>query len=222
MTVILIIKDLGFLAAAYLIGAIPFCQIISKAVSGKNLTEMGDKNPGGWNLAFNVSKIWGALGIILDVGKGWLIYFIVLNFLNLKDFTFLNASHNQLLAMLAGVASVAGHNYTPYLKFKGGKGIATFLGFLLSVNPLSIPVVAAGILASLFWAKNMIWAITAGIIFSGVFLFFFKESAIYLIMIPLLIAVMVPRQINRSIKLSINFKFRKEKTLADLFTPKIR
>jgi len=222
MTVILILKDLGFIAAAYLIGAIPFCYIISKIVSGKNLTEIGDKNPGGWNLAFNVSKIWGILGIILDVSKGWVIYFFILNFLNLENFSFLNASHNQLLAMLAGVAAVTGHNYAPYLKFKGGKGIATFIGFLFAVHPLTLPIVAASILTGLFWAKNMIWAITMGIILSGIFLYFFKESAIYLIMILLLILVMVPKQINRSLKLSTNFKFRKEKTLADLFTPKIR
>ncbi|HEY5501392.1 MAG TPA: glycerol-3-phosphate acyltransferase [Candidatus Humimicrobiaceae bacterium] len=222
MAIILILKDLEFLAAAYLIGAIPFCYIISKIISGKNLTEIGDKNPGGWNLAFNVSKIWGVLGIILDVAKGWAVYFLILNFLSLKDFTFLNASHNQLLAMLAGVAAVAGHNYAPYLKFKGGKGIATFLGFLLAVHPLTIPIAAAAILAGLFWAKNMIWAITFGIICSGVFLYFFKESAIYLIMILLLVLVMIPKQINRSLRFSINFKFRKEKTVADLFTPKIR
>ncbi|MHB1376157.1 MAG: glycerol-3-phosphate acyltransferase [Candidatus Humimicrobiaceae bacterium] len=222
MAIVLILKDLEFLTAAYLIGAIPFCYIISKIISGKNLTEIGDKNSGGWNLAFNVSKIWGVLGIILDVGKGWVIYFFILNFLSLDNFTFLNASHNQLLAMLAGVAAVAGHNYAPYLKFKGGKGIAAFIGFLFAVHPLTLPIVAAGILTGLFWAKNMIWAITMGIIFSGIFLYFFKESAIYLIMILLLVIAMVPKQINRSLKLSINFKFRKEKTLADLFTPKIR
>ena len=210
------------MAAAYLIGAIPFCCIISKIVSGKNLTEIGDKNPGGWNLAFNVSKIWGILGIVLDVAKGWAVYFFILNFLSLKDFTFLNASHNQLLAMLAGISAVAGHNYAPYLKFKGGKGIATFFGFLLALHPLTVPVAAAGILSGLFWAKNMIWAVILGIVFSGVFLYFFKESAIYLIMILLLVLVMIPRQINRSLKLSVNFKFRKEKTLGDLFTPKIR
>jgi acyl phosphate:glycerol-3-phosphate acyltransferase len=222
MTLILILKDLGFLAAAYLIGAIPFCYIISKIVSGKKLTEIGDKNPGGWNLAFNVSKIWGVLGIILDVAKGWVVYFLIIYFLSLKNFTFLNASHNQLLAMLAGVSAVAGHNYAPYLKFKGGKGIATFFGFLLAVHPLTVPVAAAGILAGLFWAKNMIWAIAMGIIFSGVFLYLFKESAIYLIMLFLLASIMIPKQINRSLKFSLNFKFRKEKTIGDLFTPKIR
>jgi acyl phosphate:glycerol-3-phosphate acyltransferase len=222
MVLILTLKDLVFLICAYLIGAIPFCYIISKIVSGKKLTEIGDNNPGGWNLAFNVSKIWGILGIILDVAKGWAVYFLILNFLSLKDYTFLNASHNQTLAMLAGVAAVAGHNYSPYLKFKGGKGIATFLGFLLAVHHLTIPIAAAAILAGLFWAKNMIWAIAMGIIFSGVFLYLFKESAIYLIMILFLVLIMLPKQINRSLKFSLNFKFRKEKTVADLFTPKIR
>ena len=222
MVLILTLKDIGFLAGAYLTGAIPFCYIISKLVSGKKLTEIGDKNPGGWNLAFNVSKIWGVLGIILDTAKGWVVYFLIFNFLSLKDYTFLNASHNQILAILAGVAAVAGHNYSPYLKFKGGKGIATFLGFLLAIHPLTIPIAAAAILAGLFWAKNMIWAVTMGIIFSGVFLYLFKGSAIYLIMILLLVSVMIPKQINRSLKLSLNFKFRKEKTIADLFTPKIR
>jgi glycerol-3-phosphate acyltransferase PlsY len=222
MTAVSILKDLGFLTAAYLIGAIPFCHVISKLVSGKNLTEIGDKNPGGWNLLFNVSKLWGVLGIILDVGKGWAIYFYILNFLNLENLTFLNASHNQLLAMLSGIAAVAGHNYSPYLKFKGGKGIAAFIGFLISVNPFTILFIAVGILSGLIWIKNMIWAIIMGIIISGIFLYFLKDSAIYLIMIPLLFIVMIPKQINKSLNLSTNFKFRKEKTLADLFTPKIR
>jgi len=222
MISILILKDFGILAAAYLIGSIPFCHIISKMVSGKNLTEIGDKNPGGWNLAFNVSKIWGVLGIILDVGKGWLVYFVVFNLMNLDSFTFMNASHNQILAMLSGVSAVTGHNYSPFLKFKGGKGIATFIGFLISIHPLTLPFIAAGILTGLIWAKNMIWAITMGIIISGIFLYFFKDSPIYLIMALLLVLVMVPKQINRSLNLSANFKFRKEKTLADLFTPKIR
>lgn len=222
MTSILILMDFGILAAAYLIGSIPFCHIISKMVSGKNLTEIGDKNPGGWNLIFNVSKIWGVLGIILDVGKGWAVYFIVYNLINLESFTLMNASHNQILAMLSGIFAVTGHNYSPFLKFKGGKGIATFIGFLISVHPLTLLIIAASILTGLIWAKNMIWAISMGIIISGIFLYFFKDSPIYLIMALLLVLVMIPKQINKSLNLSANFKFRKEKTLADLFTPKIR
>jgi len=222
MAAILILKDLGILIGAFLIGAIPFCYILSKIVSGKNLTEIGDKNPGGWNLAFNVSKIWGIIGIILDVGKGYLVYFLVYNFSSQAYITFFGSSHNQLLAMLSGVAAIAGHNYSPYLKFGGGKGVATFLGFLFAVHPLTLLFIGAGMLLGLIWAKNMIWSVAMGIIFSSVFLYFFKDSTIYLLMMPLLPLVMIPKQINKSLKLSINFKFRKEKTLKDLFTPKIR
>ena len=215
-------KDFGIVVLSYLIGAIPFCYVIGKLVSGKRLTEIGDKNPGGWNLAFNVSKIWGIFGVIFDVSKGFLPYFLAYRFAEKEFITSLGASNNSLIAMLAGVAAVAGHNYSPYIKFKGGKGIATWLGFLLAVNPITIPCVAVGMVIGLFVAKNMIWAVGLSIIFSGTFLWVYRDSIIYLIMMILLIAVMIPKQINYSKKLSVNFKFRKEATVKDLFTPKIR
>ncbi|MCL5073155.1 MAG: glycerol-3-phosphate acyltransferase, partial [Actinobacteria bacterium] len=61
---------IGIIIACYLIGAIPFCYIIGQLAGGKKLTEIGDKNPGGWNLIFNVSKFWGIIGTMLDVAKG--------------------------------------------------------------------------------------------------------------------------------------------------------
>ncbi len=222
MTAIETLKDLGILIAAYLIGAIPFCYVISKVISGKKLTEIGDKNPGGWNMVFNISRIWGILGIILDVGKGYMVYFFAYNFSNQGNTIFFGATHNQIIAMLSGVAVVLGHNYSPYLKFKGGKGIAAFFGFLLAIHPLTLFPIAIGMLLGLFIAKNMIWSIGLGIIFPSIFLIIYEDSIIYLLMALLLIAVMVPKQINRSIPLSLNFKFRKEKTLGDLFKPKVR
>jgi acyl phosphate:glycerol-3-phosphate acyltransferase len=65
-------KDMGFILVSFLIGSIPFCYVLGKIVSKKNLTEIGDKNPGGWNLIFNVSKIWGIIGLLLDMAKGFL------------------------------------------------------------------------------------------------------------------------------------------------------
>ncbi|MCL4384780.1 MAG: glycerol-3-phosphate acyltransferase [Actinobacteria bacterium] len=218
----ILFEDLIIIICSYLIGAIPFSYIIGIVVSGKKLTEIGDRNPGGWNLIFNVSKTWGILGTLLDFGKGYLIYFFVYKFLNPGNFLFFGATHNQLIAMLSGVAVVAGHNYSPYLKFGGGKGLASFFGFLIALNPYNLFFIAIGMLLGLLWAKNMIWSVTMGIIFPGVFLYFYIGSVIYLLMIILLILVMIPKQINRSLKMSTNFKFRKEKTIKDLFTPKIR
>jgi len=77
-------------------------------------------------------------------------------------------------------------------------------------------------LLSLFLIKNMIWSVISAIIFSSVFLWIFKNSSLYLIMGILLLVIIIPKYINHSITIAHNFKFRKEKTLKDLFTPKIR
>jgi glycerol-3-phosphate acyltransferase PlsY len=204
-------RNIGLIIVCYLIGAVPFCYIIAKIHSNKDLRKIGDRNPGGWNLVFNVSKIWGALGIILDVLKGTLSYFLVLKITGI-----------ELVALLAGCAAVAGHNYSPYLKFSGGKGVAATLGFLCAVHPLAVIAYGAGIVSAIFLIRNMIWGIITAITTASVFLWLFKDSYIYLIMGALLIIITVPKYINRSINLSRNFKFRKEKSVKDLFTPKIR
>ena len=217
-----ILKDVGLIISGFLVGAIPFCFILGKIVGGKRLTEIGDKNPGGWNLVFNVSKIWGFIGIILDMAKGYFVYYLAYRFSSAGTIEILGATNNQLIAMLAGCAAVAGHNYTPYLRFNGGKGIATWGGFVIAVTPFSIIPAIIGLLSGLFFARNMIWSVSLGVIFTGIFLWIYKGSAIFIIMILLLLAIMIPKQINRKISLGLNFKFRKEATLGDLFKPKVR
>jgi glycerol-3-phosphate acyltransferase PlsY len=204
-------RNIGLIVICYLIGAIPFCNIIAKIHSNKDLRTIGDRNPGGWNLVFNVSKYWGIVGIILDVLKGYMSYFLVLRITGI-----------EIIAVLAGCAAVAGHNYSPYLKLSGGKGIATTLGFLVAMHPLTLIAFAIGIVSALFSIRNMIWGVVSGIIASSIFLWLFKDSSIYLIMGLVLLVIIIPKYINHSIKLSQNFKFRKEKTVKDLFAPRIR
>jgi glycerol-3-phosphate acyltransferase PlsY len=196
----------------YFIGAIPFCYIIGKLAGGKKLTEIGDKNPGAWNLIFNVSKFWGVIGTILDVAKGYFSFFLVFKF-----------TDNWIIALLAGCACVLGHNYSPYLKFSGGKGIAAMLGFMLAVHPLTVPSFAIGVLFGLYVLRNMIWGVVLGIVTATIFLgIYYHDLLTYITLAIILILIMVPKQINRSIKLSKNFQFRKEAEVKDLFTPKIR
>lgn len=217
-----ILKDLVFIIGSYLVGAIPFCYILGKIVSGKKLTEIGDNNPGGWNLIFNISKIWGFIGILLDIAKGYFVYFLAFKFAGTGGIAFLDTTHNQAIAVLAGCAAVAGHNYSPYMRFRGGKGLATFAGFVFAAHPLNIFIGAAGILTGIFLAKNIIWAVSLAIIFSGIFLWLFKDTMIFATMIVILILIMIPKQINRNISLGLNFKFRKESSFKNLFKPKIR
>jgi len=204
-------RNIGLIMVCYFIGAIPFCNIIAKIHSNKDLRKIGDRNPGGWNLVFNVSKFWGSLGIILDILKGFLSYFLVWKITGI-----------EIVAILAGCAAVAGHNYSTYLKFSGGKGIASTLGFLLAIHPLTIIAFGIGMLSALFSIRNMIWGVISGIAASSIFLWLFKNSPVYLILGVLLIIIIIPKYINHLIAIPHNFKFRKEKSLKDLFTPTIR
>jgi hypothetical protein len=70
--------------------------------------------------------------------------------------------------------------------------------------------------------RNMIWSVLLGIAATGIFLWLLKGSLLYLAMTALLLLIIIPKYINHSISLGTNFKFRKEKTMKDLFTPKIR
>jgi acyl phosphate:glycerol-3-phosphate acyltransferase len=217
-----ILKDIGIIIVSFLVGAIPFCFILGKIVGGKRLTEIGDKNPGGWNLVFNVSKIWGFVGILLDMAKGYFVYYLAFRFSSTGSIEILGATNHQLIAILAGCAAVAGHNYTPYLKFNGGKGLAAWGGVVIAASPFSVITGAAGLLAGILIARNMIWSVSLGIIFTGIFLWIYKGQTIFLIMMVVLLIIMLPKQVNSKISLGLNFKFRKEATLGDLFKPKIR
>ena len=205
------LKIIGIIVLCYLIGAIPFCNLIAMAAGKKDLTKIGDKNPGGWNLVFNVSKIWGIVGIALDMGKGYFSYFLVYMF-----------TGSLIFALIAGCAAVAGHNYSPYLRFRGGKGLATMGGLVIAISPWTLLSFGIGMVSGLFMIRNMIWGVLTGLITTGIFLWLFMGSSLYLIMTVILILLIVPKYINHSISLGMNFKFRKEKTMKDLFTPKIR
>ncbi len=206
-----ILKIIGIIVPCYLIGAVPFCNLIAMATRKKDLTKIGDRNPGGWNLVFNVSKIWGIVGILLDMSKGYFSYFLAYMF-----------TGNLMLSLIAGCAAVAGHNYSPYLRFRGGKGLATMGGLVIAIHPLTTLSFGLGMLLGLSLIRNMIWGVLTGLVTTGIFLWLLKGSSLYLAMTVLLILIIIPKYINRSISLGMNFKFRKEKTMKDLFTPKIR
>ena len=206
-----IIRIIGIIVLCYLIGAIPFCNLLAMATGKKDLTKIGDKNPGGWNLIFNVSKIWGIVGMVLDICKGYFSYFLTYMF-----------TGSLMFALIAGCAAVVGHNYSPYLKFRGGKGLAAMGGLVIAIHPLTVFAFGIGILPGLFLIRNMIWGVFLGIVTIGIFLWLFLGNSLYLAMTVLLLLLIIPKYINRSISLGTNFKFRKEKNIKDLFTPKIR
>lgn len=127
------------LALSYLLGSIPFSQIIARLVTGADLRAVGSRNVGGNNLIANAGAGWGLLGGGLDAAKGVVAMWLAQQ---------LGAPYPW--SLLCGLFAVAGHNWSPWLGFRGGKGIATGLGVL---GFISWPeaVIAALIFAIMNW-----------------------------------------------------------------------
>jgi glycerol-3-phosphate acyltransferase PlsY len=123
------------LIGSYLLGSIPFGLIIAKA-HGKDLRSIGSGNIGATNVARALGRKWAYLCFILDVLKG-LLPMLAMRLFNTSIFT---ASYDEqavvfLLWLMIGCAAILGHIFPIYLKFKGGKGVATSLGVALGLWP---------------------------------------------------------------------------------------
>ncbi len=120
-------------ALAYLLGAVPFGLVIARAFGLGDLRQIGSGNIGATNVLRTGNKGAAALTLILDAGKGGLAVLAA------------RAAVGPDAAQLAGLAAFLGHLFPVYLGFRGGKGVATFLGTLLA---LAWPV---GLLACGTW-----------------------------------------------------------------------
>lgn len=116
--------------ASYLVGAIPSGLLLARG-SGIDIRTQGSRNIGATNVARLLGKKKGALTLVLDVIKGYLPMFLVGQVLQ-------DATNRDLVVALCGAASVLGHMFPVYLRFKGGKGVATALGAFLYLAPLAV------------------------------------------------------------------------------------
>jgi glycerol-3-phosphate acyltransferase PlsY len=109
------------LGLSFLLGSIPFGFLVTYLVKRVDIRKFGSGNIGATNVARVVGKTWGILVFILDLLKGFFAPVIVKFFLpNSVNYIYISSA----------VLPICGHNWTPFLKFKGGKGVATSLGAL--------------------------------------------------------------------------------------------
>lgn len=118
----------------YLIGSIPFGLLISK-LAGKDVREEGSKNIGATNVSRVLGKKLGILTLVCDCLKGILpMYFAAI--IVSKSGT----GEGEAIIACTGIAAVVGHMFPLYLKFRGGKGVATGLGVFLFLSPAAIAI----------------------------------------------------------------------------------
>ncbi len=133
---------------SYLVGSIPNSIIISKAVSGIDIRNHGSGNAGGTNVMRVLGWKYGLTVIFLDALKG-AIAVVIISRLFYGPLPFENVSPFDdftLVQIIAGMSAVIGHIWTVFADFKGGKGIATALGMLLTLITIDM-LIAVGIFA---------------------------------------------------------------------------
>ncbi|MBE7559112.1 glycerol-3-phosphate 1-O-acyltransferase PlsY [bacterium] len=111
---------------SYLIGAVPTAYVIGRVFRGIDLREHGSGNLGATNAFRVMGARLGAATLVVDIGKGVLA-------VGLGSW----ASGPAELPLVAGLAAIVGHNWPVYLRFRGGKGVATSAGVFLSLLPVS-------------------------------------------------------------------------------------
>ena len=113
----------------YLLGSIPFGLLVGR-LKGVDIRQHGSGNIGATNVVRVIGKKWGILVFALDALKGLLGVIIAMEVAGGRT-----ASSAGLLGIAAGLACVLGHNFPVWLKFKGGKGVATTAGVLVGLLP---------------------------------------------------------------------------------------
>ena len=121
-----------FPVIGYLVGAIPFGLVVSKMV-GIDVRTEGSRNIGATNVSRVLGKKLGFITLLCDCLKGLLPMYLAAIFLPESEL-------KETIVALTGVMAVLGHMFPIYLKFRGGKGVATGMGVLLYLSPLAIAI----------------------------------------------------------------------------------
>ena len=125
--------EISLVLVAYLIGSIPFGYILTKKFTGKSILELGSGNIGSTNVGRIAGKNIAALTQILDILKGFIPVALVYFIQSMNIFLF-----GEIFIYIVAFATILGHDFSVFLKFRGGKGVNTTLGASLLLAPFSV------------------------------------------------------------------------------------
>jgi glycerol-3-phosphate acyltransferase PlsY len=152
---------LGILLIAYLIGSVSFAVVFSRIFGLQDPRTYGSGNPGATNVLRSGNKAAAALTLIGDAAKGWFAVWLAVRL----EFT-------PLAVAGVAIAVFIGHLYPIFLKFKGGKGVATAFGVMIAVQPLlALAAMATWIIIAMFFRLSSLAALTCAV-FAPLYYFF--------------------------------------------------
>ncbi|MBI5124021.1 MAG: glycerol-3-phosphate 1-O-acyltransferase PlsY [Candidatus Omnitrophica bacterium] len=122
--------------SAYLIGSIPTGFLMTRIFKGKDIRGVGSKNVGATNVYRVAGKVPGLLTLLIDICKGIVVVTLVVGFY----YSYLPDLEYSFFRAFLGLVAIAGHIWSVFLKFKGGKGVATTIGVTAILAPLPLAV----------------------------------------------------------------------------------
>lgn len=150
------------LIGGYILGSIPFGLVLTRLAGLGDIRKIGSGNIGATNVLRTGNKFLALLTLILDIGKGAAAVLIAEYFY-------------PGLGLFAGGGAFFGHLYSVFLKFTGGKGVATFLGIMIALNPLTgLACCALWIVSALLFRISSLSALIAALA-SPLFGYYFSE-----------------------------------------------
>lgn len=134
-----------WLVCSYLIGSIPFGLLIARVTCGIDPRKGGSGNVGATNVARLCGFKWGVITLVLDAAKGALSVAVMAHILK----------EPPLLIGIAGLCAILGHLYSIFLRFHGGKAVATTVGIFLTIAPLEL-IISGIICIFVIWISGFV------------------------------------------------------------------
>ena len=143
---------IAILLVAYLLGAIPFGYLLVKWKTGADVRSSGSGNIGATNVLRTAGRAIGVATLLLDVAKGYLAVWLAAR-LTGEDPVWMSA---------AALAVMAGHAFPVFLRFRGGKAVASFVGAFLCLTPLALAVETVVFVGVVAWTRHISMGSIAG------------------------------------------------------------
>ena len=178
----------------YILGSIPFGLVLCYLAGYGDIRKIGSGNIGATNVLRTGNKWLALLTVILDASKAGLIAWLAFKFVTQTPFTTkcFTTSLNIAVSLFAGSMAIIGHNFPVWLKFKGGKGVASAFGFLLVTKPLiALSVFAIWLFMAFTFKYSSLSAIVAA--FSLPIITYFVSDEVHTICYTALVVLVLLR-----------------------------
>ena len=214
ITMIFVLAALG----GYLLGSVPFGLVLTRMAGLGDIRKIGSGNIGATNVLRTGRKDLALLTVLLDASKAGIAAYLAYILVNPQPVVFLGwyTESNIIAELIAGTCGVLGHNFPIWLKFKGGKGVASTFGFILATScPVALLALVTWLIMAFTFKYSSLSAITAAILVP--LYAFFLTSPVYAIFYTAITLLVLYRHKSNIVRLikgeesKINLKKKAEK-----------